>query len=193
MVVNFMNLTPMHTKLPIMKIKYFFATIAAAFALTGCSDPDNNSFTPEQLLVGRWKLETWYSDTPVDIDNDGTASTDLYSQWDGCYKNSEIKFNADMSTTITYTGPENNPSCPPGLIATDNWAGLPWYVEPATADSPNGTIVFTGSDYLESYPIVRLTDTDLIIKGAGLLVNGDASTSYYTDGYLKFTRENLPR
>jgi len=175
-----------------MKIKYFFAALIIA-ALAGCSDPDNNGFTQEQMLVGTWKLDAWYSDTPQDIDNDGNASTDLLSQWNGCYKYSTVQFSADMSSSITYIGPESNPKCPPGLLPNDNYNGLPWYIDNSYAEYPNGEIIFTGSDYLESYEIVRLTDTDLIIKGAGLLVNAEPDNSYYTDGYLRFTREGLPR
>ncbi|MCB0444603.1 MAG: lipocalin family protein [Gelidibacter sp.] len=73
--------------------KVIFSLLAiAVLALTSCSkDDDSNSSTS---LTGTWKLTAWNSATGYDINNDGTASTNILNELD-CYNNETVVFSAN--------------------------------------------------------------------------------------------------
>lgn len=162
---------------------HFFTALTAALCLASCSD-DDAPINYENGLVGTWKVVAWYNDTPVDIDGDGTASTDLFAQWNGCYKTSTLTLNANGTTNMTYTGLENNPTCWPGMQTNDSWDYLPWQIDPADDEYPYTALEFIGDDYYLGFEIEELTETTLVLRGAGLYVYDG-----FTDGYLKFERQ----
>ena len=72
-----------------MKKLYFFASIM--LLLLGCKSDDDANITENISLIGTWNLVAWYDTTARDINNDGNASTDLLSQWNGCKKHSKMR------------------------------------------------------------------------------------------------------
>jgi|GEM_PF-5620870 len=68
-----------------MKKVLFFAAVAAA--MTSCSDDDNSS----PAMSGTYKVTSLTSTNPVDINQDGNATTNLLAET-GCYGNSTIVF-----------------------------------------------------------------------------------------------------
>lgn len=133
-------------------------------------------------LSGQWKLTGWYDDVPRDINSDGKSTTDLFSQWQGCKKQSILVLNNDGSGSIIYTGPYDNPKCPSDFQSGSSFNVPPWDVD-------NRTLIFSGSDHDEIYEIIELTATKLVLKGSGFMTCCDPDISYFTGGYLKFSRE----
>jgi hypothetical protein len=149
-------------------------------------DEDGNKIIyhdPDNLIIGKWKLVDWYNDTPLDINKDGNASTDLYSQWNGCKKHSIIEFSATLKyAKIIYTGPNNNLRCPPNFSTNDFFPTEPWEI------TNNQTLSFIGDDYYDRYEIIELSTTTLVLKRSGLFTCCDEYISYYTGGFLKFIK-----
>lgn len=136
----------------------------------------------EITLIGGWRLIEWYDVIPRDINNDGIASLDLFSQWNGCKKQSILEFNEDQSSKTIYTGGPNNPRCPPNMEMYDFFDNPPWDL------FSNSYLEFTGDDYIDSYEIIELSSDVLILKGSSFITCCDASISYFSGGYLKFER-----
>lgn len=157
--------------------------LACAFFFIILNSCNKNSSISENRIIGKWQLTEWYNDTPIDINNDGKKSTDLYAQWNGCYKHSTLILNSNFTTNIVYTGKNNNLKCPPGLVSGDIFSIQNWKL------SEDNDLTFIGDDYLDSYEIIKLTSNVLILKGSGFLTCCDADISYYTGGYLKFKKE----
>ena len=167
-------------------MKKLFSLLFISLLFLGCKSDDNDNVEEQGQLaiIGNWRLVDWYDDVPRDINGDGNASTDLYSQWNGCRKGNILVLKEDFTTRLIYTGTNNNPKCPPGLETNDTFTIEPWYY-----DSSYEELVFMGSDYLDSYEIMELNDTTLVLKGSGIFTCCDPDISYFTDGYLKFQRE----
>ncbi|MEZ4802472.1 MAG: hypothetical protein R2797_06835 [Gelidibacter sp.] len=71
-----------------------------ALAFTSCSsDDDNNSSVS---LVGTWKLTAWNSTTGYDINNDGTANTNLLEEFN-CYNNETVVFSSNNTAVANST------------------------------------------------------------------------------------------
>lgn len=138
------------------------------------------------LIVGEWKLVSWYEDEPKDIDQDGNASTDLLSQWNGCRKNIHIHFKDDYWSETTYTGPDSPVNCPT-YSNGDVIQRMEWSLR--DRGQSEQALEFIGSDYIDSYEIETLDATTLILKGAGFITCCDTDISYYDDGHLKFERQ----
>ena len=153
-------------------------------ALFSCnsSDPDDDNSTLS--LVGDWELVDWYDDSPRDINGDGEATTDLWSQWDGCRKHTILTLMEDGTSMITYTGPDDNPRCPPGRL-TDHM----FNIEPWEVDEGNTEFTLVGDDTFDTYEIVEFTSDDLVLEGSGFLTCCDAFIGYYTAGFLRFERK----
>ncbi len=156
-------------------------------SLLACQNDEGNTVIggpQEATLVTTWRLVDWYTDEPIDINGDGNASTSLWDQWNGCRKHTLMELLSDQTTRLTYTGPNNNPKCPPGTQTNDSYFWFPWdYVE------DENTILFLSDDTAFSYQIVELTVNSLVLDGAGFLTCCDADISYHTDGYLRFVKE----
>jgi len=159
-------------------MKKYPAFLFILLVLNGCS---NNSSVSQEEIFGSWKLIDWFDDKPIDINKDGQASTDLFSQWDGCKKQSILIMDKDFSGRIVYTGPQDNIKCPPGFQTGDVFDTEPWTFE-------NGVLTFIGDDYFDSYEIITLSSSTLILRGAGQWTCCDPAISYYTGGYLRFSR-----
>jgi hypothetical protein len=63
-----------------------------AMSLTACTNDEElfGGFEPPFSAAGSWKLTAMTVETPVDINNDGTASTDFLAET-GCYQNELIQ------------------------------------------------------------------------------------------------------
>ena len=136
----------------------------------------------EAPLLGSWELIGWYDDIPRDINSDGNPSTDLFSQWEGCKKESILVLNKDGSGSIIYTGPNDNPKCPPGFQSGSRFNIPPWKAE-------ERNLILSGSDHDEIYQIVELTASELVLKGSGIMTCCDPGISWFNGGYLKFRRK----
>ncbi len=84
-----------------------FKLLSIAFLLTtliACSgDDDGNTTTPEDdTIVGTWNLIAINSDTALDLNEDGTASTELETE-KPCVLDTQVSFSADGTLM-------NNPS-----------------------------------------------------------------------------------
>ena len=83
--------------------KFIFKTLAltALVLVSACSgsDDDNNSSVE---LEGTWKLTAWNIGESVDLNNDGTASSNLLDEMD-CYNNETIVFSSTDIATIINT------------------------------------------------------------------------------------------
>lgn len=66
-----------------------------AMAMMSCSDDDNENVA----LTGTWKLTGFTLDQGVDLNNDGTASSNLITE-SGCYNNSTVVFGSSNSATF---------------------------------------------------------------------------------------------
>ena len=169
-----------------MKVKQFTLCFAAIIMLAGCADDDTKEITGDRI-VGTWKLTGWYDDTAKDIDGDGNASTDLYSQWTGCRKNNTLILNSDFTSKMKEPGNVENDNCE---IHPDDfdYNYLPWKFT-VNEDDNTRSIEFIGDDFFDSYQIIEASSNTLILKGSSIMTCCNPDISYYTDGYLKFTRE----
>lgn len=63
-----------------------------ALSLTACTNDEElfGGFEPPFSVAGSWKLTAMTVETPVDINEDGTASTDYLAET-GCYQNELIQ------------------------------------------------------------------------------------------------------
>jgi len=134
-------------------------------------------------LIGNWKLVDWYDDIPRDINNDGNLSTDLFSQWNGCKKQSTLILLEDHSGKIIYTGKINNPKCPTDYSSGSFFTTESWEI------TDENSLRFIGDDYYDTYEIIELNSNFLILKGSGFMTCCDSDISYFTGGYLKFKKE----
>ena len=139
--------------------------------------------TVEDQLIGSWRLVGWYDDIPRDINKDGDRSVDLFSQWQGCKKQSTLILSEDHSGKVIYNGEINNPKCPPHFKKGSFFATESWVLN----DEIN--LVFTGNDYDDIYEIIELNSKSLVLRGSGFMTCCDADISYFTGGYLKFEKE----
>jgi hypothetical protein len=162
----------------------FLIIVMIAFTFGCQNDDEPNNQNNEISIIGNWKLIDWYDDTPKDINNDGEESTDLFSQWNGCKKQSTLILLNDNTGKIVYNGENDNPKCPPGFETDDFFSTEPWEF-----DELNQTFTLIGDDYFDSYVIIELSAETLILEGARFYTCCDSEISYYTNGYLKFERE----
>ena len=167
-----------------MKLKHFTLVITVLALLTACADDDTvKKPTAEGLVPGKWKLVDWYADEPVDIDGDGVASTDLFSQWNGCRKNNTLILNDDFTAQMIEPGNPDNPDCITP-VKPDYIIG-PWQFD-ENDETGALSVVFIHDDYFDGYEIEEITQSTLVLKGSGFLTCCGQS---YTDGYVKFTRQ----
>ena len=160
-------------------MKKYSTILFILLVLYSCS---SNTNTDQAEIFGSWKLVYWFADNPIDINQNGQASTDLFSQWNGCKKQSILVMENDFSGRIVYTGAGDNVKCPPGFQTGDEFITEPWKLE-------NGVLTFIGDDYLDSYEVITLNRNTLVLRGAGQWTCCDPDISYYTDGYLRFSRQ----
>ncbi|MEZ4793001.1 MAG: lipocalin family protein [Gelidibacter sp.] len=81
--------------------KLFLSLVAiSTLAFNSCSsDNDDNSTVS---LVGTWKLTAWNSTVGYDINNDGTANTNILQELN-CYANETVVFNANNTAVANST------------------------------------------------------------------------------------------
>lgn len=73
----------------------------AAVALLGFSCSDDNSNELVTSVEGTWTLTSFELNQALDINGDGTASTDMIAE-SGCFGNSTITFNNDDTATVNF-------------------------------------------------------------------------------------------
>lgn len=165
-----------------MKTPYnFMLALALLMLAVSCNDDDKkpNNDSP---IFGEWRLTGWYDDTPKDIDSDGNASTDLYLQWNGCYKHNHLEINSNNTFRNIYKGNPENANCNTGQLTV---MPSPCQIK---QNSNSTEFIIVGDDYFDSYNVVQADDTTLVLEGSGLMTCCNSEIGYYTGGYLKFTR-----
>lgn len=157
-----------------------------AIMLFSCNNEEASNQTIEESIIGSWKLVDWYDDVPRDINNDGQASTDLYSQWNGCKKQSIFILSSDHTGKIVYIGDNNNPNCPNGFESNSSYFPThPWEI-----NEEDLSLVFMGDDFNDVYDIVELNSNTLILRRSGFFTCCNADISYFTGGFLQFEKES---
>lgn len=159
----------------------FFALTAFVFlGISGCSKDDSADI--DFGIKGEWELVNWYSNEAIDLNGDGQASTDLYGQWDGCFKHSRLILQEENGNEVLlrYLGVDNKANCTPGIKHNDVITmGYTWSLR-------NKNLEFNGSDFVDSYPIKELTSKKMVLEGASFLVGSETT---YTGGYLEFVKK----
>lgn len=83
-------------------MKKLVFSLLAIFTLvfTSCSSDDDNN-NNSTTVEGTWKLTAWSVEDAIDINNDGTANTNLLTEMN-CYNNENLVFSG--SNVVTYVG-----------------------------------------------------------------------------------------
>ena len=80
-----------------MKHLYLVFTFLAFIVFTGCStEPIDNTST----ILGEWTLTSWQIETPIDLNNDDTASSEFSP---GCLSDSSLNFIDASNATIFFS------------------------------------------------------------------------------------------
>ena len=82
--------------------KLFLSLLAVSTLILNSCSSDDDGNSSNVSLVGTWKLTAWNSTTAFDINNDGTASTNLLQEFD-CYDNETIVFSANNTAIANST------------------------------------------------------------------------------------------
>jgi len=161
----------------------YLLPILCFFVLLSCKNDDNSESNGEVTLLATWKLIDWYDLEARDINGDGTASTNLFDQWNGCKKQSLLTLLEQGESNFIYTGQPDNDRCRPGMQTFDSFGLEPWEL------TNNGMeLQLIGDDYFDTYRITELTSDKLVLEGAGFMTCCDESISYFTGGYLVFEK-----
>ncbi|OAB80508.1 lipocalin family protein [Cochleicola gelatinilyticus] len=79
-------------------MKNFLSLLAIALVITSCSSDDDNGGETASL-VGTWKMTSFGGESTIDIDMDGSASSNLLIETN-CYQNETLTF-ADNGTGVS--------------------------------------------------------------------------------------------
>lgn len=82
-----------------MKNFFYLLLSLLIFSATSCS-VDKVSDEEFETIKGAWELTSWHIDNPVDLNNDGTATSDFSA---GCFADSNIVFKSDGQGTIFFS------------------------------------------------------------------------------------------
>jgi len=103
-----------------MKLKFFFFAVSLALLFASCSSDDDATpvVDPVSAFVGTWKLTSASGTLPLDLDMDGTASTNLLEELT-CFDDT-IVVSADNTYTqdVTEIDVELIPGFPPVVNAS---------------------------------------------------------------------------
>ena len=102
--------------------------------LEACGDPDGSlqqainelgdcTLDAPSGLVGTWLLTAWNGEEPIDLNNDGTESTNFLEEMD-CYNNETIVFNDDNT----------------GVAMSTSYADIEIFIEVGTTNSYDFTV-----------------------------------------------------
>lgn len=81
-------------------MKKIIALAAVALMGISCSDDDSSETNGGSTSIeGTWELTAFTLNEEADLDNDGTASTDMMAE-SGCYSNSNLMFSSNNVATI---------------------------------------------------------------------------------------------
>ena len=159
-----------------------------AMAMVSCSDDDNENTNVE--LTGNWKLTAFTLDQGIDLNNDGTASTNLMTE-SNCYNNSTLVFGASNAATfniqeldIDYdvvTGTQNSYEYSVDCLAGENETTT------YTVSGNNVTFSAGGENLVFIQNGNKLTAT---FTGGGVPVNDNGDTDFQLlTGKVEFTKQ----
>lgn len=165
--------------------KLFLLLSLFSMALTSCEKTENEDETYdcpdfeggdfEHEISGCWQIVDWYSETPIVYSEGEEPTTDLYSKWDGCFKESILVLSDNHSSKMIYMGPRFNKSCISYIPGQVFWHD-PWTI--GFNETDEFLVFFQSEDEYISSKIIELTDTRLVInnpfvitdRSSGLLV-----------------------
>ena len=79
-------------------LKIIFCACIPMFMIQSCSDDDDESAS----LEGTWEMTSLRTETAFDLDDDGTASTDIFAEG-GCYADNFVTFKEDGEVNIYFS------------------------------------------------------------------------------------------
>lgn len=139
-------------------MKKILTLATAAILIMSCGNDDDAA--SNSSVNGTWKLTAFETEEAVDLNDDGTSSTDLIAE-SGCYNNSNIVFNDNNTATFSMqelhieidlvVGTENTYeytiNCDPGIaeVATYTVSGNTVNVTFDYGDGDTETIAFVRS------------------------------------------------
>lgn len=154
--------------------------------LVGCNkNTVNRNDKIIDKLYGRWVLKEWYSEVPLDINNDGNASTDLLIQAEKCYENYIVEITKGAYYThalyinqLSACGGHNSRS--------------PQNLPPAHYNFKDNRISLPYKYYANYYELIKLSESTLLLKGniCNFFILSDVyrSEDCY-EGFLRLERE----
>lgn len=157
-----------------MKKIAFFA-LAACATLASCSEDDSTAVNnnTNASLVGTWKLTALNVTEAIDLNGDGTSSTNMVDET-GCYDGSTIVFNADNTAVLTME--EADISIDENMAVVINCNML----EPVS-----GTYVENGNNV----DITIDGETGTAVKSGNTLTLTEAAGTQQLGGTLVFTKQ----
>lgn len=168
-----------------MKIINLFFLVTYCFAITNCAYKQSLA-KKISSIEGQWQLVAWYNDRPIDINGDGHASIDLYKQWDNCYKHSTLVLeqNPDYyyDALLVYTGKDNPINCPD---LKNNHISI---LQSRKYLPEENTLNFIYKYYIDTYNVITLNDSILVLESPNLLSYNNKEPTKYTGGYIRFKR-----
>lgn len=81
-----------------MKNLFRFAFLSLFLVVSSCVTNDDEDVTTD--LAGTWRMTSFSSENPYDLNGDGTANTDIIVET-GCYQNETLDFNANGTGVAT--------------------------------------------------------------------------------------------
>ncbi|WP_299126968.1 hypothetical protein [uncultured Winogradskyella sp.] len=84
------------------KLIFTLFSLASLVLITSCESDDDASTNSDASIEGTWLLTAWNSSIPLDLNNDGTASTNLLDEVN-CLTNETIVFDANGGAVVNST------------------------------------------------------------------------------------------
>lgn len=135
----------------------FILILSTIFFSCNKNTISHNSDTIDKLY-GRWVLKEWYSEVPLDINNDGNSSTDLLMQAEKCYENYIVEMSKGDYTHTFYINQ---------LPACSDYSSRPQRnLPPIHYNSKDNRVSLPYKYYAKYYELIELSDSTLLLKGS---------------------------
>ncbi len=153
-----------------MKNSIYSSGLILFFLLISCTSDDVN--VDDSHIVGIWKLTEWNVKTPLDLNNDGIASSNLLTEF-GCLNGSALVFNDAINGTLFYS---SDVGFHTGIESED--------------EIFNGIICSTSSERLPSLITYVKIDNTVTINNDGdlsdLTLEGNTLSMFIQDGFVAY-------
>lgn len=175
-------------------MKRFLLLFTIISCLVSCSSDDDGAADPGDSLTGTWKLTAWNTQTAFDINNDGTASTNILDEIN-CLDNETITFNINNTAVVNNTSALDievfvDPDSSNGFVfevdceSISDIINLSW--------DKNGNQVILLEEGFEDEPIVANLDgttLTIIINDALEVYGSDFDVEFTEDFVIVYTKQ----